>query len=536
MSDDIDIILGMDLGTTFSAVAAMNAHAKPQMVPNSEGRRTTPSVVFFQEDGTPIVGELARNQALVDPTRTVQFIKREMGNPSFRLNIDGLEYYPEGISALILKKLRTDAEAALGKEITRAVISVPAYFKDAQRRATQVAGEIAGLEVVAIINEPTAAALAYGFGKQTVRQNLLVYDFGGGTFDVTILRVEGNEFTVLATDGDSHLGGIDVDQRLVDYMAEQFLAQHKTDLRVDPYTRQDLLERAERAKIDLSSRQSVMVTLAQGSAAMRLDLSREQLAELTADLVQRTADCMLKALGSAGLTWQDIDVVLLAGGSSRMICVRELLRQVSGKEPSLDINPDECVALGAAIRSITADVLEMEAGARPANRAPQVTGIVIRDVAPHSLGVKALNADGQPTNSIIIPRLTPVPCERRRTYATRVDNQQSIEIEVLQGEDPDPFSPKVDLIGKVEMRDLPPGLAGEVIVAVTLRYDIDAVVEVVAEELTGGRSVREQLLQKMGELGPEVVESIKAAFEQDAARDEPEAQSHPEEQPTEAVV
>jgi molecular chaperone DnaK len=517
MSDDIDIILGIDLGTTFSAVASMNAHGKPQMIPNSEGKRTTPSVVFFQEDGTPIVGELARNQALVDPTRTVQFIKREMGNPSFRLSIDGLDYYPEGISALILKKLRSDAEAALGRDIRQAVISVPAYFKDAQRRATQVAGEIAGLEVIAIVNEPTAAALAYGFGKHSVRQNLLVYDFGGGTFDVTILRVDGNEFTVLATDGDSHLGGIDVDQRLVDYMAEQFQAQHQTDLRADPYTRQDLLERAERAKIDLSSRQSVMVTLAQGSAAMRLDLSREQLAELTADLVQRTVDCMQTALESAVLTWNDIDVVLLAGGSSRMICVRELLRRVSGKEPSLDINPDECVALGAAIRSITAGVVETEAGDQPLAGAAQITDIVIRDVAPHSLGVKALNAEGRPTNSIIIPRLTPVPCERRRTYATRVDNQKSIEIEVLQGEDPDPFSPQVDLIGKVEMHDLPPGLAGEVIVAVTLRYDADAVVEVVAEELTGGRVVREQLLRKMGELGPELVESIKEQFERDAA-------------------
>jgi molecular chaperone DnaK len=507
MSDDI--VLGIDLGTTFSAVAYMNAHGKPQMIANLEGKRTTPSVVFFQEDGTPIVGELARNQALVDPTRTVQFIKREMGNPSFRLSIDGIDYHPEGISALILKKLRSDAEAALGKEIHQAVISVPAYFKDAQRRATQIAGEMAGLDVVAIINEPTAAALAYGFGKDAAPQNVLVYDFGGGTFDVTILRVDGNEFTVLATDGDSHLGGIDVDQRLIDHMAGQFLAQHHIDLRLDPYTRQDLHERAERAKIDLSSRQSVMVTLAQGPVAMRLDLSREDLAHLIADLVQRTAGCVQRALEAAAFTWHDIGVVLLAGGSSRMLCVRELLQQESGKAPSLDINPDECVALGAAIRSITAGVHETDDAHHPDNGATHVTDLVIRDVAPHSLGVKALDADGQPTNSIIIPRLTPVPCERRRTYATRIDNQQSFEIEVLQGEDGDPFSPSVDLLGKVQLSDLPPGLAGDVIVAVTLRYDVDAVVEVIAEELTGGRVVRAQLLRKMGELGPELVASIK---------------------------
>jgi molecular chaperone DnaK len=504
------IVLGIDLGTTFSAMAHINRHSMPEVIPNAEGKRTMPSVVYFADDGTPIVGQIARNQALADPRRAAQFIKRHMGDPSYRLTIDGVDHVPEDLSALILKKLKEDAEAHLGESVTRAVISVPAYFKDAQRRATQLAGEIAGLDVFAILNEPTAAALAYGLTSADRARTLLIYDFGGGTFDVTILRIEGNEFTVLATGGDSQLGGMDVDQRLADHLADQYAMQRGVDLRADPASRQDLMERAEIAKIDLSGRQRVMVTLGAGAGAMRADVDRALLKTLIADLLERTRTCVSDALTAASLTWQDIDSVLPVGGSSRLVAVRELLRDMSEREVTTDVNPDECVALGAAIRTGLGEVTE-RAGPLGAEKgqAPPRSDIVVRDVAPHSLGVRALTPEGHPINSIIIPRLTEVPCERRRTYATRADNQQSIEIEVLQGEAEDPFSVEVESIGRVRMDELPARPAGQVVVEVLLRYDMDGVVEVEARELIEGRLIRKQLLERTGELDPEVVDAFK---------------------------
>jgi molecular chaperone DnaK len=503
-------VVGIDLGTTFSAVAAIDRHGQPRVLANSEGRRTTPSVVFLEPGGGVVVGEQARNQALADPGRTVQFIKRQMGESGFSLTIDGIDYVPEAISALILEKLRSDASAALGAEVTRAVISVPAYFKDTQREATRQAGEIAGLDVVAIINEPTAAAIAYGLARGQHR-HVLVYDFGGGTFDVTILRIDGNEFTVIATDGDARLGGIDVDDRVAGHLAERFLEHHGVDLRADPSTRLDLCQRAELAKIDLSTRQRVRVTLSSGAQAMRVDVDRDLLGTLTADLLARTEDCVVRALAAGGLDWAAIDAVLLVGGASRMAAVKELIRRLSGRDAATDVNPDECVALGAALR---AGLEVTERAVAPGDDTPEELGLVIRDVAPHSLGVRAMTAEGKPLNSIIIPRLTPVPCERQRTYATRADNQRSIEIEVLQGEDPDPFSIDVDGIGRVRVDDLPQRPAGEVIVAVSLRYDADGVVEVSAEELLEGRVVREQLLRKSGELDDDVLAEMKARVEE----------------------
>lgn len=511
-----DVIVGIDLGTTFSAVAAVGPHGRPQVLANAEGARTTPSVVYFEEGGTAVVGAVARNMALAEPGRTVQFIKRSMGDPSFQLNIDGTDYVPEGISALILKKLCGDAAGSLGKEVSRAVISVPAYFKDSQRTATRKAGEIAGIEVVAIINEPTAAAIAYGLARSQARRNVLVYDFGGGTFDVTILQIEGNEFTVLATDGDSRLGGIDVDERIANHLAGRFLEHQGVDLRDDAFTRLDLDQKAEKAKVDLSSRHSVSVILSAGTATMRIDLDREKLTELTSDLLGRTRECMEAALSAAGLDYSAIDSLLLVGGSSRMAAVRELAREVTGRDPAVDINPDECVALGAALRAHLADLSERSTptpGPAPAVAPGQVDAgdgmPVVHDVAPHSLGVRALSPDGRPVNSIIIPRLTVVPCERVRTYATRADSQIMIEIEVLQGESEDPFSPEVEPIGKVRVDELPPRPAGGVVVAVTLRYDADGVVEVVAEELIEGRKIRQQLLRKSGELDEQLTKLMK---------------------------
>ncbi len=502
--------LGIDLGTTFSAMAHINQHGMPEVIPNAEGKRTTPSVIYFADDGSIVVGQLARNQALADPGRTVQHIKREMGDSSYRVMIDGVEHVPEDLSAIILRKLKDDAEAHLGGPVGSAVISVPAYFKDAQRRATQLAGEIAGLDVLAIVNEPTAAALAYGVTSTTAPRTLLIYDFGGGTFDVTILRIDGQEFSVLATDGDARLGGVDVDERLADFLAGQYCEQRGVDLRTDPATRQGLMERAEIAKIDLSARQRVMVALGAGTGAMRVNLDRDQLRALIGDLLERTTACVHRALAAASLTWSDIDSVLPVGGSSRLAAVRELLREMSGRELASDVNPDECVALGAAIRTGLGEVTEKEApqGSQP-NPPGQRTDIVVHDVAPHSLGVRALTAEGRPVNSIIIPRLTPVPCERRRTYATRVDDQDAIEVEVLQGEAADPFSVEVESIGRVRMDDLPGLPAGGVIVEILLRYNADSVVEVEARELSGGRVVRQQLLQRTGDLDPELVAELK---------------------------
>ncbi|MBV9929095.1 MAG: Hsp70 family protein [Acidobacteria bacterium] len=499
-----EVIVGIDLGTTFSAIAYVNEHGRPEVIPNREGERTTPSVIFFEEGGNPIVGAEARNQAIVEPRRTVRFVKREMGNPSYRVNVDGKDYFPEDLSAMILKKLKNDAEAFLGKEVSKAVISVPAYFKDAQREATRQAGSIAGLDVIRIVNEPTAAALAYGFDKVEGNQTILVYDFGGGTFDVTVMRVQGKEFTILATDGDAMLGGKDIDALLVEHFAEEFQREHGIDLRLDPHTHQDLWDKAEIAKKNLSFRSPLMEALSSGAKALRIDLDREQLEEMIADLISQTEECMNRVVEAAGVGWAEIDTVLLAGGSSRIPAVKEMIRRVTGKDAARDMNPDECVALGAAIQAVVTTVETEGAGSAP----PLEGGadIVVQDVASHSLGVKALSSDrSKYVNSIIIPRFTPIPCERTRTYATGEDNQSRVEIEILQGEDEDARSPDVHLIGKAGLRNLPPHKAGDLAIEVTLRYTADGVIEVVAKELGSGQTAREVVMQKAGALSPDIL-------------------------------
>ncbi len=507
-----DPIVGIDLGTTFSAIAHIDAHGKPRIIPNPEGDRTTPSVVFFEENGNPIVGKEARNQAIIDPRRTVRFVKREMGNPSYRFNVDGKDYLPEDLSAMILKKLKNDAEASLGRPITKAVISVPAYFKDAQREATRQAGQIAGLEVLRIINEPTAAALAYGLKKEG-DQTLLVYDFGGGTFDVTVMRIAGSEFTVLGTDGDPMLGGKDIDERLVKFFAEEFQKQKGIDLRAEPHTLQALWDKSEVAKKDLSFASSFPVTLGDGAAALRVDLDRDQFEELIADLIKRTEECMNRVIQRANLGWKDIDTILLAGGSSRIPAVRAMIKRVTGKDAAKDMNPDECVALGAAIQSVVTTIREI---GLPEGGAPMPDGaadIVVRDVASHSLGVKAYHKRRERyVNSHIIPRATPLPCEMTRVYGTSEDNQSRVEIEVLQGEDEDPQSINVQLIGKAGLRNLPPHKAGELVIEVTLRYDEDGVIEVIAKEMKGGAMSREVVMKKSRDLTPETLAERQAAL------------------------
>lgn len=508
-----EIIVGIDLGTTFSAIAFVNDHGRPEIIPNREGERTTPSVIFFEEGGNPIVGTEARNQAITEPRRTVRYIKREMGNSSYRVNIDGQDYFPEDLSAMILKKLKNDAEAYLGKEINKAVISVPAYFKDAQREATRQAGQIAGLEVIRIVNEPTAAALAYGLDKVEGDQIILVYDFGGGTFDVTIMQIKGKEFTIIATDGDAMLGGKDIDARLVEYFAEEFQREHDVDLRLDAHTHQDLWDKAEIAKKNLSFRSPLMEALSTGEKALRIDLDRDQFNELIEDLVKQTEDCMNRVIDAAGMDWRKIDTVLLAGGSSRIPAVKEMIKRITGKDAARDMNPDECVALGAAVQAVVTTI-ETEGVAS----VPSLEGgsdIVVHDVASHSLGIKALSNDrNKYINSIIIPRFTQIPCERTRTYATNEDNQSRVEIEVLQGEEEDARSPEIHLVGKAGLRNLPPHKAGDLVIEVTLRYTADGVIEVVAKELKGGQMTREVIMQKAGTLSEDILKEKQDLLEQ----------------------
>lgn len=508
-----EIIVGIDLGTTFSAIAYINQHGKPEIIPNREGERTTPSVIFFEDKGNPIVGTIARNQAISEPRRTVRFVKREMGNPSYRFNVDGKDFFPEDLSAIILKKLKGDAEAFLGREVTKAVISVPAYFKDAQREATRQAGQIAGLEVIRILNEPTAAALAYGLHKGEDNQTILVYDFGGGTFDVTIMQIKGKEFTIVATDGDAQLGGKDVDSRLVDFFSEEFQREYGVDLRVEPHTHQDLWDKAEIAKKDLSFRDNIMVTLSAGDKTLRVDLDRDHFVELIEDIIQQTEDCMTRVIQSADMKWDNIGAILLAGGSSRIPAVREMIKRVTSKDVAKDMNPDECVGLGAAIQGVITTVEKEGTEAAPPLECG--TDLVVHDVASHSMGVKALSLDKKKyVNSIIIPRFTPIPCQRTRTYATSDDNQKRVEIEVLQGEDEDPRSPEVHLIGKAGLKNLPPHKAGELVIEVTLSYTVDGVIEVVAKELKSGQMSREVVMQKAGSLSQEVLQEKQNMLDQ----------------------
>jgi molecular chaperone DnaK len=506
-----DVIVGIDLGTTFSAIAYINQHGKPEVISNREGERTTPSVIYFDAEN-PVVGVEASRMAVIETKRTVECIKREMGNPSFRFNVDGKDYFPEDLSAMILRKLKLDAEAALGRPVKKAVISVPAYFKDAQREATKQAGQIAGLEVIRILNEPTAAALAYGLEKAPGTQTLLVYDFGGGTFDVTIMKVEDREFTILATDGDAKLGGKDIDALLVKWLAEEVQRERGVDLRVNPQTCQDLWDKAEIAKKDLSSRESVSPVLMVGDRPLRVDLDRASFNEMIQDLVQKTRECMERAVKAAGMTWSAIDTILLAGGSSRIPAVKAMIKDATGKDAARDMNPDECVALGAAIQGVVSVVESSGPSAAP----PLVGGadIVVRDVTSHSTGVKALSSDRKRyVNSILIPRNTLIPCERRKTFATNEDNQSRVEIEVLQGEDEDPGSPEVQLIGRAGLKNLPPHKAGELVIEISLRCNADGVIEVIARELMSGQMTREAIMPKSGVLSDEVVLEKQAELE-----------------------
>ena len=463
-------IIGIDLGTTNSCVAVIEG-GEPTVITNSEGSRTTPSVVAFTKDGERLVGQLAKNQAVTNPDRTVISIKRHMGS-DYKVDIDGKKYTPQEISAMILQKLKTEAEGYLGERVTDAVITVPAYFTDSQRQATKDAGQIAGLNVQRIINEPTAAALAYGIDKEN-EQKIVVYDLGGGTFDVSVIEIGDGVQEVLATAGNNHLGGDDFDQRLIDYFVAEFKKSDGIDLKNDKFAMQRLKDEAEKAKIALSNAPSVNVNIpyitadATGPKHLNVQLTRAKFNELTADLVEATMGPFKQAISDSGLSMNEIDKVLLVGGSTRIPAVQEAVKKYTGKDPFKGINPDECVAMGAALQG---GVLNKE-----------VTGLLLLDVTPLSLGIET--AGGVCTR--MIERNKTIPTKHSQIFSTYSDNQPSVDINILQGERE--FAKDNKSIGTFRLDGIAPAPRGIPQIEVTFDIDANGIVNVSAKDLGTGK-------------------------------------------------
>ena len=464
-------IIGIDLGTTNSCVAVMEG-GEPVVIANSEGARTTPSVVSFQADGERLVGQVAKRQAITNPDKTIISIKREMGT-NHKTNIDDKQYSPQEISAMILQKIKADAESYLGETVTQAVITVPAYFNDAERQATKDAGKIAGLEVLRIINEPTAASLAYGLDKTEKSEKIFVYDLGGGTFDVSILELGDGVFEVLATNGDTKLGGDDFDNKIMDYIAETFKSDNGIDLRQDKMALQRLKEASEKAKIELSASTQTNINLpfitadATGPKHIDMNLTRAKFNELTNDLVQRSIEPMKKALADASLSINDIDKVILVGGSTRIPAVVEAVKNFTGKDPSKGVNPDECVAVGAAIQ---AGVLTGE-----------VKDVLLLDVTPLTLGIETAGGISTP----LIERNTTIPAKKSQIFSTYADNQTSVDINVLQGERQMASDNKS--LGRFNLSGIAPAPRGIPQIEVTFDIDANGIVKVSALDKGTGK-------------------------------------------------
>jgi molecular chaperone DnaK len=488
-------VIGIDLGTTNSCVAVMEG-GEPVVIPNAEGARTTPSVVSFQANGERLVGQVAKRQAITNPDKTIISIKRHMGT-SHKVNIDGKDHSPQEISAMVLMKIKADAEAYLGEKVTQAVITVPAYFNDSQRQATKDAGKIAGLEVLRIINEPTAASLAYGLDKMDTNQKIFVYDLGGGTFDVSILELGDGVFEVKSTNGNTKLGGDDFDQRVMDHIADTFKSEQGIDLRNDKMAVQRLKEAAEKAKIELSSSLQTNINLpfitadATGPKHIDMNLTRAKFNEITHDLVEATIEPMKKALQDAGLSINEIDKVLLVGGSTRIPAVQDAVKNFTGKEPSKGVNPDECVAVGAAIQAgvLTGDVKD----------------VLLLDVSPLTLGIETMGGVATP----LIERNTTIPTRKSQVFSTAADGQTSVEIHVVQGERPMAADNKT--LGTFTLSGIAPAPRGIPQIEVTFDIDANGIVNVSAKDKGTGKEANITITASTNLSSDEIDKAVKEA-------------------------